>query len=105
MAAENGKFVSKTETISSEAAPGHILIKVAYSTCNPVDYLVYSGNLDERLGSEGCGTIISVGEGVDITLLNKKVAFISLAGNWTQYRSLEVKSTNFMILDDSQDLR
>ena len=107
MAVESGKYISKTETISSEAAPGHILVKVAYSTCNPYDYLVYNGSLEDgtRLGSEGCGTVISVGEGVDNSLQNKKVAFTSSGGNWAQYKSLDAKISHFMVLEDSQDLK
>jgi hypothetical protein len=42
VAVEGGKYVTKTETISSQAAPGHLLIKIAYSTCNPYDYICYN---------------------------------------------------------------
>ena len=46
--------------------------------------------------------IISVGEGVDKALLNKKIAFH--AGAWAHYISLNVATSHFLVLDDSQDL-
>jgi hypothetical protein len=80
------------------------LVKVAYSTCDPYDGICSELFKSDgyRLGGEGCGTIISVGEGVDKALLNKKISFH--AGAWAQYKSIEVASSYFMILDDSQDL-
>ena len=43
--AEGGKYVMKEELVSSQAAPGHILVKVAYTTCNPYDAYFYSSVL------------------------------------------------------------
>ena len=102
---ENGKFITKTETISAQAAPGQVLVKVAYSTCNPYDTLCFQLRKDEgfRLGAEGCGTVISVGEGVDTSLVGKKVANF-LGGWWARYATFDAKKHHFMILDDSQDL-
>ena len=102
---EGGKFITKTETISSQAAPGHVLVKVAYSTCNPYDTLCFQLQKQEgfRLGAEGCGTVISVGEGADQSLLGKKVANF-LGGWWAKYISFDTKKSHFMVFDDSQDL-
>lgn len=49
---------------------GHVLIKVAYSTINPFDRYLYDVTKDEGtvLGSEGCGVVEEVGEGVDASL-------------------------------------
>ena len=64
---------------------GQVLIKVAYSTINPYDRNMYLINKEEGfvLGSDGCGTIISVGEEVDPSLIGKKVAF--LRGAWSHF--------------------
>jgi NADPH2:quinone reductase len=60
-------------------ADGEVLVKVAYSTFNPVDRYQYYLFKTERVGSDGSGTIVALGNGVDPTLLNKKVAFIMAA--------------------------
>lgn len=79
---------------------------MAYSTCNPYDGIVHAFYRSEgnRLGCEGCGTVISVGEGVDASLLNKKVSFSS-TGCWTNYKLVEVATTHIIVLDDSTDLK
>ena len=86
VAAENGIYVSKKETIELKADAGNVLVKVAFSTCDPYDGLTTKIFLADgtRLGGEACGTIIDVGEGVDQTLLNKKISFHK-QGTWTQY--------------------
>ena len=101
---ENGEFVGKHETIPAQAAPGHVLVQVAYTTCDPYDGICSQLFKTEgyRLGGEGCGVIISVGEGVDKSLLNKKISFH--AGAWAHYKSIEVAINHFIILNDSQDL-
>jgi NADPH2:quinone reductase len=100
----DGEYVGKIETLSSQAPAGHILVKVAYSTCDPYDGICSELFKQEgqRLGGEASGVIISVGEGVDAGLLNKKISFH--AGSWAQYRVLEVASNHFIILNDDQDL-
>ena len=101
---ENGEYIGKVETLPAQATTGHVLVKVAYSTCDPYDRICSELFKSDgfRLGGEGCGTIISVGEGVDKALHNKKISFH--AGAWAQYKLIEVASSYFMILDDSQDL-
>jgi len=65
------------------------LIKVAYSTINQTDYISYSvPGLSELfmppvLGSDGCGKIVKVGEGVSKDYIGKKVAFAY--GAWSAY--------------------
>ena len=80
------------------------MVQVAYTTCDPYDGICSALFKTEgyRLGGEGCGLIISVGEGVDKALLNKKISFH--AGAWAHYKLIEVATSHFMILDDSQDL-
>ena len=74
-----GKYELRTEPIPK---PGkdEVLIRVAYSTCNPYDSIIYSfKNEGQVLGCDGCGTIVELGEGVDPSYLNKKVAFFDEA--------------------------
>ena len=107
VAFENGQWVTKTETISAQAPPGLLLVRNAYSTCNPIDGIVHDGSREEgnRLGREGCGTIISVGEGADTGLLGKNIAFLS-ASAWAQYQTLDPKDedTHILILEEGTDL-
>ncbi len=35
--AENGKYVLKKETLSTTPGAGEVLVKIAYSTCDPCD--------------------------------------------------------------------
>eukprot|EP00347_Sterkiella_histriomuscorum_P016989 403351085 len=79
---------------------GEVLVKVAYSTFNPIDRYQYFLFKTEHVGSDGSGTVVQVGEGVDNSLIGKKVAF--LLGAWAEYRL--VKKDDLMVLDDSQDL-
>jgi NADPH:quinone reductase-like Zn-dependent oxidoreductase len=99
---KDGVYSLMTEAIPKPDA-GQVLIKIAYSTCNPYDaYLYYTKKEDgHTLGSDGCGTIVAVGEGVDAGLLNKKVAFFD--GGWAQYKVADLNGLIFC-LDDSQDL-
>jgi NADPH:quinone reductase-like Zn-dependent oxidoreductase len=80
---KNGEYVGSVETIPAQAAAGHVLVKVGYSTCDPYDGIcseLFKEKENFRLGGEGSGVIISVGEGADRSLLNKKVSFH--AGAW-----------------------
>jgi NADPH:quinone reductase-like Zn-dependent oxidoreductase len=80
---KNSEYTGQVETIPAQAAPNHVLVKVAYSTCDPYDGIcseLFKEKEGFRLGGEGCGVIISVGEGADRALLNKKVSFH--AGAW-----------------------
>ena len=103
---ENGAFATHTETISAHAAPGQVLVKAVYTTCNPYDHHMHDAMQVEgyRLGCEGCGTIVSVGEGVDPSLLNQKMAFNS-RGTWAQYLSFDAKTGYLIFLEDGTDLR
>lgn len=58
---------------------GQVLIKVAYSTVNPLDNALYTkmGKEGDILGSDGCGLIIEVGPDLNSSnLIGKKVAFL-----------------------------
>ncbi len=48
------------------AGPNEVVIKMAYSVVNPYDRDLFYMRKDEgfKLGCEGCGTIVEVGEGV-----------------------------------------
>jgi NADPH:quinone reductase-like Zn-dependent oxidoreductase len=48
--------------------------------------------------------VISIGEGVDASLLNKKVAFTSV-GCWSQYKELKASKATFIVLDGNTDLK
>lgn len=37
VAVENGEYVTKMETLSLKAEAGQVLVKIAYSTCDPYD--------------------------------------------------------------------
>eukprot|EP01017_Pseudomicrothorax_dubius_P042077 TRINITY_DN681_c0_g4_i1.p1 TRINITY_DN681_c0_g4~~TRINITY_DN681_c0_g4_i1.p1 ORF type:complete len:339 (-),score=73.32 TRINITY_DN681_c0_g4_i1:87-1103(-) len=77
--------------------PGEVLIKVAYSTINPIDLAAISrsmlfGRDPNNLipGFEGSGTVVAAGEGVKgASLIGKKVAFLasmsSKWGSWAEY--------------------
>eukprot|EP00347_Sterkiella_histriomuscorum_P012077 403369977 len=80
--------------------PGEVLIRIAYSTINPVDKYTFYTFTQPRVGSDGCGTIVALGEGVNPELNGKKVAFTYEA--WGQYKL--AKPEGLVILDDSQDL-
>lgn len=73
---KGGQF-SLVEEDKPKPAKGEVLIKVAYSTINPYDRILYSMNKDEGLvlGCDGCGIVEEVGEGVDAGLKGKKVSF------------------------------
>ena len=79
-----------------------MLVKNIYSTINPTDIATYRAYKTEgaTIGSDGCGIIQEVGEGVDPSLKGKKVAFLSDA--WGKYC---VKDQDMLIiLDDDLDL-
>jgi NADPH:quinone reductase len=101
---ENGKYVLKKETISATPAAGEVLVKIAYSTCDPCDGMFSRFFMVEgmRPGQEGCGQIIAVGEGIDPSLVGKKVTFHEEA--WGQFRKIKTPS-HYLVLDDSQDLK
>ena len=77
-----------------------MLIKIAYSTVNPYDRHIYEEKKQPKMGSDGSGIIVSVGDGVDPSLVGRKVSFCGEA--WGQYR---VSTTDLLLfLDNSQDL-
>ena len=103
----NFQFVKKTEEgykIVTESIPtpsaGKVLIKIAYSTCNPSDRYTYRLAAYERLGGDGSGIITAVGDGINDSFIGKKVAFSG--GGWGQYK--ESTTDMLIFLDDSQDL-
>lgn len=88
-----------TETDIPKPGKGEVLIKVHYSTCNPIDKIWYYIQKTEgfTLGSDGSGVIQEVGEDVSQDLVGKKVAFLS--GAWADYK---VSSPDeYIVLDDS----
>lgn len=101
------KFQEGEYRIVSEAVPqpgpGQALVRVHYSTVNPIDKILYYINKNEGnvLGTDGSGVIEQVGEGVSAELVGKKVAFFGAA--YANYRVADVHS--LAVLHDSQDLR
>ena len=77
---------------------GQVLIKVAYSTVNPYDrYIATTTNEGTVLGSDGCGTVIDVGEDVSEERKGKKVSFAG--GAFCNYTVKD--DTSLIYLDDS----
>jgi NADPH:quinone reductase-like Zn-dependent oxidoreductase len=79
---------------------GQALIKVAYSTVNPTDRISFglAGTgiyTPDQLGSDGSGVVVEVGEGVDQSLVGKKVSFVYNA--WSRYT---VKEASLLIIFD-----
>ena len=103
---ENDSYIIKTEEVTTKPGANQVVVKMAYSTCNPYDKICFNVFKDNgfRLGGEGCGTVIAIGEGVDASLLNKKVA-LTTAGCWSQYRVFDLIEVHLMLLDDSIDLK
>jgi len=67
---------------------------------NPYDRHVFNERKQAKMGSDGSGTIFAAGEGVDPSLVGKKVSFCGEA--WGKYR---LSTTDLLLfLDDSQDL-
>ena len=99
---KNGAFGLHEEDLPLKLEKGKILIKVAFSTCNPTDRYTFQLAKAEgtRLGADGSGTVVKLGEGVDPSLMGRKVAF--LGGGWSKYKVEDASSV--LILDDSQDL-
>ena len=64
---------------------------------NPVDKALTFVFKPERLGSDGSGTIVAVGNGVNQDLVGKKVAFTYEA--WGEYK-LDYPN-KVVVLDDS----
>eukprot|EP00347_Sterkiella_histriomuscorum_P006742 403351607 len=98
---KNGGFVYESTPDTPQPGPGQVLIEVNYSTINPYDRLIFGKNQEEGfiMGSDGCGYVIQVGEGVDSDkYLNKLVSFNK--GGWSRYA---VKDTNNLILYDNKD--
>lgn len=79
-----------------------VLIKVEYSTCNPFDKMLMDRKKREGyiLGSEGCGTIVELGEDLPQSYKGRKVAFVG--SGWSKFC---VKDTDELIFfDDSVKL-
>ncbi len=99
---QNGGFNFVEEDVP-QPGKDQVLIEVHYSTINPYDRIMAKINTDEsfQLGSDGCGVIQSVGEGVDSALVGKKVAF--LGGGWSRYA---VKDLEYVVFfHDDFDLK
>ncbi|CDW75003.1 zinc-binding dehydrogenase family protein [Stylonychia lemnae] len=95
----NGAFDLVEEDVP-QPGKGQVLIEVHYSTVNPYDRIMHGINKAEGyvMGSDGCGIIVAVGEGVDATLIGKKAAF--LGGGWSRYA---VSNLDFTVLFNHDD--
>ena len=96
-----GAFKLREESVP-QPGPGHVLIRVAYSTINPYDRIMATVNKANGfiLGCDGCGTIAAVGDGVSADQVGKKVAFVG--DGWAKYA---VKDFKYVVpLPDSIDL-
>lgn len=100
---KNGAYKFKKEDISAQAKPGNILVKMAYSTCNPHDVNYFNRNKTEgaRLGVEGCGEVISAQKK---DMIGRKVAFMGKYGTGSNYIELHATDNIIMNLNDKQDL-
>lgn len=89
----NGAFTLKEEEVP-EPQKNQALIRVHFSTVNPYDRIMSTVNKDEGfvLGCDGCGIVEKVGEGVDASLIGKKVAFVG--GGWSRY---VVKDVDYLV--------
>lgn len=78
-----------------------MLIEVSYSTINPYDRIMYSKNKTEGfvMGSDGCGFVIEVGEGVDEAAYKGKLVAFN-AGAWSRYA---VKDASSLAVFDKPD--
>jgi NADPH:quinone reductase-like Zn-dependent oxidoreductase len=86
---------------------GHndVLIKVSYSTFNPFDKILFDKVKEMKsegkiLGSEGCGTIVDVGENIDPNIKGRRVAFGGDA--WSKHVSKDIR--NVIVLDENIEL-
>jgi NADPH:quinone reductase len=86
---------------------GEVLVKVEYSTVNPIDIMVARGYRSKAeplsLGLEGSGTVVKSGGGeLADSYLNRRVAFSSL-GTWAEYAIAQ--ATSVFPLNDSVSFR
>ena len=97
-----GEYKLTSQPVTQPGA-GQVLIRVHYSTVNPIDrHYFYSVHQEGNvLGTDGSGVIEQVGEGVSADLVGKKVAFLSDA--YATYKVADLKT--LVILHDSQDLK
>lgn len=90
--------VLTSRTIPSPSAPGEgeVTVRMVASTINPSDAVTVSGAYGSRTqfpfipGFEGVGIIESVGPGVPVEAVGKRVLPIGSAGNWQ-----EIKLTSY----------
>jgi len=98
---EKGEVASVDQIPIPVPQKGQVLVKVMASPCNPSDHYMFTGDygLPEVKpkppvisGLEGSGIVEAVGEGVDKSLIGKKVGifcetykFDTYHGNWAQY--------------------
>jgi NADPH:quinone reductase len=73
-------------------APGEVLVKVAYSGVNFIDTYhrggLYKLPLPAIIGSEGAGTVESVGEGVTQFKPGDRVAYAMARGSYAEYHAV-----------------
>jgi NADPH:quinone reductase len=85
-------------------AAGEVLIKIGLAPVNPSDIAFLRGgyNIVKTLpavpGFEGMGVILHVGEGVDKSLIGRRVSFFTQSnsgGTWADYAAVAVSDTLF----------
>ncbi len=115
---ESGHDIAVEEVPVPVPLKGQVLVKVMASPCNPSDFFFTMG--DYGLpgvvpkppvvpGLEGAGIVAAVGEGVDKSLVGKRVgvfcetfSFDSYHGNWAQYTIKRVRDV-YVLKDQSMD--
>jgi NADPH2:quinone reductase len=78
-----------------EAAPGEVLVKIAFSGVNFTDINQRSGTnkipLPAVLGAEGAGTVERVGEGVNAFKAGDRVAYAMARGSYAEYAAVPAR--------------
>ena len=97
------KVVEKEKPLSSS---GEVLVKIQSAPINPSDIAFIRGDYSVKKslpaipGFEGTGTITGVGEGLDETLIGKRVSFFSQSdkgGTWAEYVTVKLHDCLFVL--------
>lgn len=90
-----------------ELLPGHIRVDIAAAGVNFIDTYQRSGlypmPLPARMGREGAGVVVAVGEGVDAAMLGDRVAWAAINGSYAESMVLPVDGV--VPVPDDVDLR
>ncbi len=103
-------MVLKDDVSVPEPGPGKARLKVAYVGMNPFDAMARAGKIDFMPisfpftpGLEHTGVVDSVGEGVDDSLIGKRVISRANFGAYAEYSIADAKM--LLMLDDRIDLK